>query len=333
MTAGTSQPRLSQGLPSPRPSPASGRGRILHKGPAPYLFLSPYLILISIFFIVPFVNAIVLAFYETNGPRSRAFVGFDNFRFLLHDTTFHTALLNTTIFALVSVCVQLPLAMGLALLLNGGNSRVRGIFRLIFYSPNLVGQVLVGILFAALFTPRYGLITRGFQAFFHWGLEAHWLHDPPLIMPAIVIASLWVWVGFNMVYFLAALQTVDKSLEEAARIDGATAWQVFWHDAAVHAPRRRLRRDHDRDRVVPAVRAAVDAAVRELRLRREERGHHPDHVPQLLRVPVGRSRAGVGRGVGDRLHHLHHQPDPDPHRAVEGGLKRWASFTTSPSGW
>ena len=203
--------------------------KIRHKGPAPYLFLSPYLLLTSIFFIVPFVNAIVLAFYETNGPRSRAFVGFDNFRFLLHDTNFHTALINTSIFALVSVCVQLPLAMGLALLLNGSGSRTRGIFRLIFFSPNLVGQVLVGILFSVLFTPRYGLITRGFQALLHWGIEARFLVDPPLIMPGIVIASLWLWVGFNMVYFLAALQTVDRSLEEAARIDGAGPWQVFWH--------------------------------------------------------------------------------------------------------
>jgi ABC-type sugar transport system permease subunit len=203
--------------------------KVRHKGPAPYLFLSPYLLLTSIFVIVPFVNAIVLAFYETNGPRSRAFVGFDNFRFLLHDTNFHTALWNTTIFALVSVCVQLPLAMGLALLLNGSGSRLRGIFRLIFFSPNLVGQVLVGILFSVLFTPRYGLVTRGFQALFHHGLEARWLMDPPLIMPAIVLTSLWLWVGFNMVYFLAALQTVDRSLEEAARIDGAGSWQVFWH--------------------------------------------------------------------------------------------------------
>jgi ABC-type sugar transport system permease subunit len=203
--------------------------KVIFKGPAPYLFLSPYLLLTTVFFVVPFVNAIALAFYETNGPRSRAFVGLDNFRFLLHDTNFHTALFNTTIFALVSVCVQLPLAMGLALLLNGGSSRLRGIFRLIFFSPNLVGQVLVGILFSVLFTPRYGLITRGFQALFHWGIEAHWLLDPPLIMPAIVLTSLWLWVGFNMVYFLAALQTVDRSLEEAARIDGASAWQVFWY--------------------------------------------------------------------------------------------------------
>jgi ABC-type sugar transport system permease subunit len=205
------------------------RRRIYYKGPAPYLFLSPYLFLTALFFIVPFVNAIVLAFYETNGPRSRAFVGLDNFRFLLHDTDFHAALVNTTIFALVSVGVQLPLAMGLALLLNGAGSRLRGIFRLIFFSPNLVGQVLVGILFSVLFTPRYGLITRGFQALIHWGFEAQWLMDPDLIMLAIVITSLWLWVGFNMVYFLAALQTVDKSLEEAARIDGASAWQVFWH--------------------------------------------------------------------------------------------------------
>lgn len=203
--------------------------KVRHKGPAPYLFLSPYLLLTTVFFLVPFINAITLAFYETNGPRSRAFVGLDNFRFLLHDSNFHDALRNTTIFALVSVFVQLPLAMGLALLLNGSGSRLRGIFRLIFFSPNLVGQVLVGILFSVLFTPRYGLITRGFQALFHWGLDAHWLMEPRLIMPAIVLTSLWLWVGFNMVYFLAALQTVDKSLEEAARIDGASAWQVFWH--------------------------------------------------------------------------------------------------------
>src|SRR6476646_9388633 len=117
--------------------------RQLYRGKAPYLFLSPYLIVASLFFVVPFVNAITLAFYETNGPRSRAFVGLDNFRFLLHDADFHTALFNTTLFALVSVCVQLPLAMGLALLLNGGGSRLRGIFRLIFFAPNLIGQVLV----------------------------------------------------------------------------------------------------------------------------------------------------------------------------------------------
>jgi ABC-type sugar transport system permease subunit len=213
------------GAPAARARPP----KPLYKGKAPYLFLSPYLLLTSIFFVVPFVNAIVLAFYETNGPKSRVFVGLANFRFLLGDTNFHTALLNTTVFALVSMLVQLPLAMALALLLNSGGARVKGVFRLIFFSPNLVGQILVGILFSVLFTPRYGLVGRTLQALIHWGYEANWIADANLNMAAIVITSLWMWVGFNMVYFLAALQTVDKSLEEAARIDGASAWQVFWH--------------------------------------------------------------------------------------------------------
>jgi ABC-type sugar transport system permease subunit len=199
------------------------------KGLAPLLFLSPYLLLTAVFFIYPFINAVVLTFYRTNGPRSRVFIGLGNFRFLLHDATFHTALWNTTIFAVASVCLQLPLSMALALLLNRGNDRLKGFFRLVLFSPNLVGQIFVGILFSVLFTPRYGLINRTVQALVGWGLEERWLSNPKLVMPAIILTSLWLWVGFNMVYFLAALQSVDRSLEEAARIDGANSWQVFWH--------------------------------------------------------------------------------------------------------
>jgi ABC-type sugar transport system permease subunit len=210
-------------------SKAATTPRVLHLGGAPYAFLSPYLLLTAIFFIVPFFNAIVLAFYETNGPRARVFVGLANFRFLFHDPMFYKALENTTIFALASVFLQLPLSLGLALVLNSGDTRMKSFFRLILFSPNLVGQIFVGILFYVLFTPRYGLINRTLQALFHWGLEEHWVTNPALVMPALILTSLWVWVGFNMVYFLAALQSVDKTLEEAARIDGAGVWGVFWH--------------------------------------------------------------------------------------------------------
>jgi ABC-type sugar transport system permease subunit len=127
------------------------------------------------------------------------------------------------------VFLQLPLSMGLALLLNSGSDRLKGFFRLVLFSPNLVGQIFVGILFSVLFTPRYGLINRFVQALFGWGLEEQWLGNPALVMPAIVLTALWVYVGFNMIYFLAALQSVDKSLEEAARIDGASRFQVFWN--------------------------------------------------------------------------------------------------------
>lgn len=228
MTSPRSDPSAA---PASRPrrgrAPAGVRVRPQERGWAPYAFLAPYLILTSVFFFVPFLDAIGLAFFETNGPRTRVFVGLANFRFLLTDSTFYRALWNTTVFACASVFVQLPLAMGLAILLNSSEGRLRGMLRLILFSPNLVGQIFVGILFSTLFTPRYGLINRAFHALFGWGLEVWWLSNPWLVMPALVLTSLWVWVGFNMVYFLAALQGVDRSLEEAARIDGANEWQVF----------------------------------------------------------------------------------------------------------
>lgn len=213
----------SRGMRRPPPEAALRGGR------APWGFLAPYLVLMALFFVYPFVNAIGLAFYQTNGPLSRVFVGLDNFAYLLRDPVFHTALWNTSVFAFFSVFLQLPLSMALALLLHASGSRFVSLFRLLLFSPNLVGQIFVGILFQVLFTPRYGLINQGLYELVGWGLEEQWLNDPALVMPAIVLTSLWIWVGFNMVYFLAALQAVDKSQQEAARIDGANAWQVFWH--------------------------------------------------------------------------------------------------------
>jgi len=210
-------------------SASVGSSKPLYRGIAPWLLLSPYIAVTCVFTLYPLANAAVLAFYQTNGPASRAFVGIDNFRFLFSDPVFYRALGNTTVFALCSVFIQLPLSLGLSLLLNSGNDRWKSFFRLVLFSPNLVGQIFVGILFGVLFTPRYGLINRFLQALTGWGLEQQWLGDPALVMPAIVLTAMWVYVGFNMIYFLAALQGVDKSLEEAARIDGANRFQVFWN--------------------------------------------------------------------------------------------------------
>lgn len=212
---------------------AAGKPRRYYKGKAPYVFLMPYLLLTSVFFVYPFLRAVALAFYQTNGPRSKVFVGLDNFIFLWNDSVFHTALGNTVVFTFCSLFLQLPLAMGLAMLLNSGRSklevRLKGFFRLMLFSPNLVGPIFVGVLFGVLLTPRYGLVNRTAHALVGWGLEKHWIEDPKLVMPALVLTSLWLYVGFNMVYFLAALQSVDKELEQAARIDGANPWQVFWN--------------------------------------------------------------------------------------------------------
>lgn len=196
---------------------------------SPWVFLAPYLVLTALFFVYPFLNSIWLAFHQTNGPRSAVFVGLSNFRFVLGDPDFYTAVKNTTIYAITSVLIQLPLSLGLAMLLNSGRSRIRNVFRLILFSPHLVGSIFVGILFSVIFTPRYGLFNRGLQSLIGWGLEERWLANPGLVMPALIVVSMWMYVGFNMIYFLAALQNVDQTLVEAARVDGANRRQLFRH--------------------------------------------------------------------------------------------------------
>src|SRR5687768_13380829 len=147
---------------TPRRGGGGGGWRFRLKA-TPYVLLSPYLLLTIVFFAYPVGYATVLAFYQTAGPQRRAFVGLDNFRFVLTDPDFWTALRNTATFAFFSIFLQLPLSLGLALLLNARQDRLKGFFRLAIFAPHLVGPVFVGILFNVLFMPRYGLFNRLLQ--------------------------------------------------------------------------------------------------------------------------------------------------------------------------
>lgn len=223
------EPRTLPRLPGEkaRAGAAARWFRLQHRY-APYLFVSPFLLLFACFGLYPIIKSFVLAFYATNGPKSQVFVGLGNFAFLLGDPDFHTAVRNTVTFALWSVFLQLPLALGLALLLSAQWLRGREVLRLAFFSPNLLGQVFVGVLFSVLFVPQYGLLNRALHALIGIPLDTKWLSNPALVMPALVLTSLWMYVGFNMIYFLAALQAVDRDLYEAAWVDGANSWHQFW---------------------------------------------------------------------------------------------------------
>jgi ABC-type sugar transport system permease subunit len=154
-------------------------------------------------------------------------VGISNFRFLLSDPLFWKALRNTAVFAAASVFIQLPLSLGLALLLNRPDIKGRTIFRLIFFSPSLVGFVFVATMFSLIFEKRTGLLNVALHRMIGFDLDFPWLQEH--VMAAMIIAALWMYVGFNMVYFLAALQNVSEELVEAAMVDGAGWWHRFWH--------------------------------------------------------------------------------------------------------
>jgi len=197
---------------------------------APYLFVAPFVIIFCCFMLYPLVQSIVLSFYKSAGPRQLRFVGGDNYKFLLTDRVFWAAVFNTTYFAILFLGLQIPMSLLLAILLNSQRLRFRNLFRFAFFSPHLVGSVFVAIIFQMLLAQRHGLINKGIGAVIpKLGTEVNWFGKPELAMPAVVFAALWINLGYAMVYFLAALQSVDRDLYEAAEVDGAGKWAQFWH--------------------------------------------------------------------------------------------------------
>jgi len=194
---------------------------------APWVLLTPFLLIFGVFTLYPALSSVWLSTRQTFGPGVSVSVGASNFTTLAHDPAFWTALRNTVVFTLGSVLIQLPLSLLLALALNRPDIRARAFFRVVLFSPVLVGVVFVAILFSVLFEKRTGLVNQLLHGMIGWNLDFPWLET--YVMPALIIATLWQYVGFNMVYFLAALQNVPRELEEAALMDNAGAWSRFRH--------------------------------------------------------------------------------------------------------
>ena len=190
---------------------------------APYFFLAPFFTLFGVFMVYPLFDSIRLSTYSVRGMRNQTFVGLENIERLIADPLFWTALWNTAYFAAGSLLLQLPVALVLALLLSNARLKGRNLFRLSFFSPVLISGVFIAVIFYLLYDRRYGLVNRVL------GSEIQWLQDPDLVMPALVLAGVWRWAGFNMVYFLAGLQSIRQELYEAAAVDGAGPWQSFVH--------------------------------------------------------------------------------------------------------
>ncbi len=211
---------------------------------APYLFIAPFFILFLTFTAYPLVSSVWLSLHDTIGLKSRVFVGAGNYVDLLRDELWRKALMNTVYFTLGTLFLQLPLALALAIALNSKALRMRTFFRFAFFSPVLVAGVFIAIIFGLVFNNEYGLlnyllrslgleqtILHGLQ-YFGWLKDAkdlRWLQHKDLVMPAIILTGVWRWTGFNMIYFLAGLQSIREELYEAAVLDGASKWNSFVH--------------------------------------------------------------------------------------------------------
>lgn len=206
-------------------SPRAGR-RIarLKENLVGWAFAGPNLILMAIFLFVPIIWAIQLSTMSTKGFGAGKFIGADNYLRMATDPVFWQSLLNTVIFTLAVVPVDLIGGLGLAVLLNSVLP-ARGVWRTIIVLPMVISGVASGMIAVIMFYETNGLLNKIMEAA---GLPAiPWQSEGVPAMISVMIASVWLRIGFNMIIYLAGLQGISPELYEAARIDGATPWQQF----------------------------------------------------------------------------------------------------------
>jgi multiple sugar transport system permease protein len=199
---------------------------------AGWAFAGPALFMLGLFFFVPVALAFALSLtdfdlYALADLGNLRFVGVGNYAELFGTPLFWKALGNTFYFVIVGVPMSIGLSLGAALLLNGGIRRLSGLFRTALFAPVVTTLVAVAVIWRYLLHTRYGMINYGLAQL---GIEpVDWLGDPSWSMPAIILLAVWKNFGYNMVILLAGLQTIPADLYEAAKIDGASAWQRFRH--------------------------------------------------------------------------------------------------------
>lgn len=189
-------------------------------------FIAPAVILLLVFLFIPFVMTIGYSFtnYNILKPDKSEFTGLRNFIRLTQDTVFLKSIVNTFVFVILVVPLQVCLALGLALLIN---KKLKGIsvFRLAFFAPTVLSLVVVSILWTYIYNPNNGLLNSLLGSL---GIGPFkFLNDPKTAMLCIVILSAWQGCGFQMMIFLAGLQDIPVYLYEAAAVDGAKKWSQF----------------------------------------------------------------------------------------------------------
>jgi raffinose/stachyose/melibiose transport system permease protein len=189
------------------------------------LFLPPAMMLFSLFVVLPVGEAAWYSGFNWNGfGAPQNWIGLDNYRFVFDNKAFGTAFRNNLLIIAVSLLVQLPLALALALILA---QRFRGAvaLRMVFFLPYILAEIATGLMFSFVYDGDYGLLASIYRQF---GAEApHLLASPQTAFLAILIVIVWKYFGFHMMLFIAALQGLDRNIVEAARIDGASRWQLL----------------------------------------------------------------------------------------------------------
>lgn len=189
-------------------------------------FLAPALILYVVFVIYPIGQGIRYSLYDWNGlaPLTE-FVGLENFSDAFADPTFRGALTHNGIIVALTLLLQLPFALFLAVLLDQ-DLRGRSLMRLLFFAPYVLSEVVTAVVWRQIFRPD-GLLDAGVSAVAGEQVQGLWIANPDIVLYSVFFVVSWKYFGFHMILMLAGLQQIPDELEEAAAIDGANWWQTF----------------------------------------------------------------------------------------------------------
>jgi multiple sugar transport system permease protein len=217
--------------------PPAATGRAARTRPEPgsragWFFTAPALLLIAVFFFVPVVGSLLLSvtdfdIYAIADPANARFVGLANYVELMRNSVFWAAVRNTFYFALVGGPLTVATSLAAALLINARIVRFKAVFRTIYFVPFVTTLVAVAIVWRYLYHPQFGLINYALGWFGVGPID--WLGDPRWSMPAIILLAIWKNFGYNMLIFIAGMQTIPRELYEAADLDGAGPLRQFRH--------------------------------------------------------------------------------------------------------
>jgi multiple sugar transport system permease protein len=191
---------------------------------AGWAFVTPAVVLIAVFALIPIGWSLLLSFQANNLLAPGHYIGLANYRALAKDPQFRSAIGHTIVYTVVFVPVSIGVALGLALALN---RKIRGIrfYRLAVFIPLVTSTVATGIVFLWLLDPTFGLVNYVLHLV---GLpQQKFLQDPNQAIYCIVAMTVWSWLGFDVIVYLAALQGIPEDLLEASEIDGASRWRTF----------------------------------------------------------------------------------------------------------
>lgn len=207
--------------------PKRGMSKSLRDSLVAYSFIAPNFIGFCIFTLVPMIFAIGLSFCNWDGVHPVEFNGISNFVALLSDKTFKAAFVNTLVYAIGTVPLTLACSLGLAMLLNQ-KVKFRNFFRTVSFFPYVASLVAVAAVWNMIFSPSMGPVN---QILATLGVEnlPKWAAGKDTAMLTVILFSVWKNMGYYMVIYLAGLQGTNPELEEAAELDGASKWQIFWN--------------------------------------------------------------------------------------------------------